>query len=284
MKNLRKFVLKSICLITCLFIVVGVYSTFIEPKLLIIKKFTVESNISIKTDKRENLRIAHITDTHLGEFFSLEQLQKVVNKINENNVDIVLFTGDLMDNASKYNHIGEISKVLSKIQANKGKYAVYGNRDYGGGAVRYYKSIMKKSGFNVLVNESKTINIGSGKKISFLGIDDILMGNPDAQKLMKNINKNNYNILLMHEPDYINNLLDCDIDLTLTGHSHGGQVYIPFYGGVGKTLYAKKYERGMYDLKNIRQGKLYVNTGIGNTKIPMRFCNIPNISIFNIKI
>ncbi|MCC5427169.1 hypothetical protein LMP49_08595 [Clostridium botulinum] len=89
---------------------------------------------------------------------------------------------------------------------------------------------------------------------------------------------------MIHKPDYINNLLDYNIDLILTGHSHGGQVYIPLYGGVGKTLYATEYQRGMYDLKNIRKGKLYVNTGIGNTKIPMRVGNIQNVSILSIKL
>lgn len=152
----------------------------------------------------------------------------------------------------------------------------------GGGAIRYYQNIMTKSGFTVLKNDSKTINF-EGKNISIFGADDYLMGNPSVEETMKGINLNNINILLVHEPDVIDKYSKYPIDLALAGHSHGGQVYIPFYGAVIKNVLAKKYTKGFYQLDNEMKTKIYVNSGLGNTKLPFRFGNIPQVSLFNIK-
>ncbi|MGL4773449.1 MAG: metallophosphoesterase, partial [Clostridium sp.] len=196
---------------------------------------------------------------------------------------IVVFTGDLMDNASNFNEKEKISKVLGKIESNIGKYAVYGNRDYGGGAVRVYRSMMEESGFKVLSNQSESITFNN-KKINIFGGDDALIGEHDAKRTIKGIKNEDVNILLLHEPDLIEEYAKYPIDLALAGHSHGGQVYLPFYGPIKKNVLSENYYRGMYDIENKRGTKLYVNTGLGNTKVPFRFLNIPEITVFNMRI
>lgn len=277
---MKKFV-KIIGLIILVTLAIGIYSTYIERNLLVVKEKNI--NLNKGGSKSENMKIIQITDTQLGEFYNLEDLEKVVKKINSLNPDIVVFTGDLIDNASKYKDLNKVSDVLAQIKCKVGKYAIYGNHDYGGGAVRYYSDIMNKAGFTVLKNDSVSIDF-KGKKINIFGGDDALMGNHNAEKTMEKVNKDETNILLLHEPDLIDKYKNYPIDLALAGHSHGGQVYIPFYGPIKKNELAKKYSKGMYQINNSFKTSLYVSSGLGNTKVPFRLFNIPEIVIFNIGI
>lgn len=257
----------------------GIYSTYIERNLLIVKRH----NVTINKGGEGKLKVVQITDIHLGEFYNLNQLEKVVKKINGLDADIVVFTGDLIDNASTYNEIDNIAEVLKEIKCKTGKYAIYGNHDYGGGAVRYYEDIMNKGGFQVLKNEGTTIGF-KDKHIKIFGADDGLMGKQNVNKTMSRINNKSINLLLLHEPDLAKKYSDYPVDLVLSGHSHGGQIYIPFYGPLKKNILSEKYTKGFYKLDNLRETKIYVNSGLGNTKVPFRFFNIPQISVFNLKI
>ncbi len=271
---------KKIIIWTVLFIsLFGLYTTFIERNILIVKRH----NVTINKKGKEELKVSQITDIHLGEFYNLDQLEKVVQKINGLNVDIVVFTGDLIDNASTYDELYNIADTLKGIKCRIGKYAVYGNHDYGGGAVRYYEDIMSKSGFKVLKNEGSSI-LFKDKHIKIFGADDGLMGRQNIDKTMKEISNKSINLLLLHEPDLLDGYINYPVDLVLSGHSHGGQIYIPFYGPLKKNLLSVKYSKGFYKLDNPRGTKIYVNSGLGNTKVPFRLFNLPQISLFNLKI
>lgn len=260
-------------------ILIGLYSVYVEPHLLRVKQY----DIKLEQVMGDKITVVQFSDTHIGDFFTTEDLEKVVDKINEQKADLVFFTGDLMDNAAEYEgSINEIAAILSKIKATSGKYAVFGNRDYGGGAERFYEDLMELAGFEVLVNTSTTLTI-KGTTISLFGADDALIGYYDAKKTMQGINQDHLNVLLFHEPDLISDFINYPIDLSLAGHSHGGQVYIPFYGPLLTTTLADKYVRGLYDLKNDREALLYVNTGIGNTKLPFRLFNVPQLSVFKLE-
>ncbi len=275
MKILKRIIIYLIIIVA----IIGVYSMYIEPKLMRVKDY---GTIIDKGERRE-LKIVQFSDTQLGEFFSLEQLEKVVEKINSTESDIVVFTGDLIDNASQYEEISKIADVLSRINCKIGKYAVYGNHDYGGGAVRYYDSIMEQSGFKVLKNSSEYIKLEDAN-IRIFGADEKLMGGYNAEETMHGINESDINLLILHEPDLIDDFKDYPIDLALAGHSHGGQVYIPFYGPIVNNVLSEKYNKGFYQLNNERKTKLYVNTGLGNTKLRPRLGNIPEVTTFIIKI
>ncbi|HCQ91506.1 MAG TPA: metallophosphoesterase [Clostridium sp.] len=275
MKILKRIIIYLIIIVA----IIGVYSMYIEPKLMRVKDY---GTIIDKGERRE-LKIVQFSDTQLGEFFSLEQLEKVVEKINSTEPDIVIFAGDLIDNASQYEEISKIADVLSNINYKIGKYAVYGNHDYGGGAVRYYDSIMEQSGFKVLKNSSEYIKLEDAN-IRIFGADEKLMGGYNAEETMNGINESDINLLILHEPDLIDDFKDYPIDLALAGHSHGGQVYIPFYGPIINNVLSEKYNKGFYQLNNERKTKLYVNTGLGNTKLRPRLGNIPEITTFIIKI
>ena len=260
-------------------ILIGFYSAYVEPHLLRVKQY----DMKFEQVAGNPITVVQFSDTHVGDFFTTEDLKKVVDKINEQQADLVLFTGDLMDNAAEYDgSIDEIATILSKIKATNGKYAVFGNRDYGGGAERFYEDLMESAGLEVLLNSSRALEV-KGTTISLFGADDALIGYYNSNKTMQGISNDHLNLLLIHEPDLISDFLSYPIDLATAGHSHGGQVYIPFYGPLLTTALAEDYVRGLYDFGNNRKTLLYVNTGIGNTKVPFRLFNVPQISVFKLE-
>lgn len=270
-------ILKNITFtILILGIVIGIYVTFIERKLLVVKK--IDSNV---LKEEVGLKLVQFTDTQLGEYYTIDDLKRAVDKINSVNPDIVVFTGDLIDHANKYEDINKVSGVLKKINANVGKYAIFGNHDYGGGAEWYYENIMEEAGFDVLRNEKVSLTYND-KLINIIGADDGLMRKLNAQNCINGVSEDAINILLLHEPDLIQEFYNYPIDLALCGHSHGGQVYIPFYGPLVNNYLAKNYSKGLYYLDNDRETVLYVDSGLGNTKVPFRMCNIPRVTLFNI--
>lgn len=254
------------------------YMVEIEPRLLKVSKYQVDS-FGQKMDMK-GLKVVQFTDTHLGEFFEIEDMKKVIKKINDLQPDIVVFTGDLVDYWADYEEEIMLQKLLENIQAPVGKFAVFGNHDYGSSGYKVYEKFMEEAGFKVLVNEVHTIHLEDGRRINVAGLDDALLGKPDVDEIIKHIDAMDYNILLMHEPDWIEKVPEGYIDLQLSGHSHGGQVSLPKITERILPKYGVKYVQGMYKISN--RTRLYVNTGIGSTKVPFRLGNIPEISFFEV--
>lgn len=276
-----KKLLKIFALFFILLLVMYIYARFIEPNRLNINYESLSSELIGKND--ENIKIVQFSDIHLSDYFNINDLKKVVKNINAQNPDIVIFTGDLIDHYNNYSYKGDIDKIweaLGEIKAPLGKYAVYGNHDYGGGAERVYKKIMEKSNFILLVNDNVKLEQGN---INIIGLDDAIFGSIDVDKVVKSIDDNYYNIIISHEPDIVEKYLEYSIDLFLAGHSHGGQVNIPFFSTNILPPLAEKYVSGIYKFENDRETIMYVNVGIGTSQVPLRFMAVPEIAVFNLK-
>lgn len=276
-----KTYLKVAAFILFVMVVVYLYARIIEPNLLNINYENITTNlISKKCDK---IKILQFSDTHLSDYFSIEDLKRVVDKINGENPDIVIFTGDLIDHYNNYNYKGDIDHIwetLKQIKAPLGKYAVYGNHDYGGGGEAIYRKIMDKSGFTTLVNSNIMLK---EYNLNIIGMDDSIFGKIDKDKLISCIDNNFYNVVISHEPDIIDFLLEYNIDLFLSGHSHGGQVNIPIISKNILPPLGEKYVRGLYKFENARNTVLYVNVGIGTSQVPFRFMAVPEMAIFTLR-
>jgi len=271
-----KKILSVLSILMTILIMIYIYARFIEPELLTVRYETINTDYI----KKEGIKILQFSDTHISEYFDIDDLNNAIDKINEENPDIVVFTGDLIDQFNNYenkDNIHEIWEALGSINAPI-KYAVYGNHDYGGGAEKVYKEIMEKSGFKLLINEKEEL---PQYNINFIGMDDSIFGEYEPAVISGHMDKDMYNIVLSHEPDVADKLLEYSIDLLLAGHSHGGQVNLPFANYLPSL--GEKYVRGFYDFDNFRQTKVYVNIGLGTSTIPMRFMAAPELTVITLK-
>ncbi|WP_026583083.1 metallophosphoesterase [Bacillus sp. J33] len=255
------------------------YSREIEPRLLDITTHKISNKTIPKAF--DHVKIVQFSDTHLGFHYDLDQLEELIMKLNKQEPDIVFFTGDLMDEPNKYLEASRVAPLLEKIKAPLGKFAIYGNHDHGGYGSDIYKSIMEKAGFILLMNESHKIDV-SGSSIHIIGIDDAMLGRPDIKLAVENIKDPSYKILLSHAPDLADGASSFGIHLQLSGHSHGGQIKIPFFGALVKPPYAERYHEGFYEIGSQEPLTLYVNRGLGTTRLPFRFLSRPEMTVFTL--
>jgi len=249
------------------------YARYIEPFMLEVNDVIVESPRI--AGGAENLKIVVFGDTHFGDYYSTGDFDKVVDAISKAEPDLVVFTGDLIDHYNAYYEDDSvISGKLSKIEAPLGKIAVFGNHDYGGGAEYKYQAIMEAGGFKVLKNEYFGMN---ELNIGIIGIDDVIIGygDPSAASWGR---PDYFNIVVAHEPDLVDEVLDYNADLMISGHTHGRQVNLNFFDDYVLPPYGQKYIQGLYEFENERDTRLYVNSGIGMTKLPFRFLSPPELT------
>lgn len=275
-KKTKRILLSIISVFILLIIALPFYAWKVEPFLVHVNHVELG-----KKNERTPLNVVQISDLQVSEYFETNRIDKVIEKVNAQNPDILLFTGDLFDNYSKYpEQMAPMIEKLKAFKANIGKYAVWGNHDYGGGAVRVYEDVMSAGGFVVLRNQGETLTLSDGRQVFLGGLDDSLLGNPSVSDTLAYRQNYDYAITMTHEPDVADGFIGTDTQLVLAGHSHGSQVWLPFFPI--KNVLAEKYTRGLYQLDAITQ--LYVNTGIGTTSIHARFGVIPEVTQFTIYI
>jgi len=277
----RKFLKKSIkTILTTTSIFVGgySYSKYIEPKWIQISNHRIKHPLIPKSFHQ--FKIVQFSDTHLGFNFSLNHFSKVLKEIQLLEPDLIIFSGDLIDDFLSFNQLYETEALLKSLSAPFGKYAVYGNHDHGGYGTEKYSILMERSGFQILHNDSVYITQQNGEKIGLIGIDDAMLGRPNLLRATRNIQNQTYNILISHAPDIADQAVIHPIHLQLSGHSHGGQVQIPFFGPLITPPYAENYVEGFYKINE--NYLLYVNRGLGTTRLPYRFLSRPELTIFQL--
>lgn len=231
------------------------------------------NSIEIKSFKiKREIKILQISDFHDSRFHSKSIIKAIINL----KPDIIVITGDLIDFRTK--NLERVLKLIDEIIIiNKKVYYVPGNHEYYSGLKRKLIGELQKRGVNVLLNKNKKISVG-GEIIYLCGIDDFYTGNYDIKSALTNINKNNFTILLSHAPDVFIQNRNIDVDLILSGHTHGGQIRLPFIGAIvapGQGFFPK-YDKGLFDLNKTL---LYIDSGVGTSHYPIRFLNRSQISL-----
>lgn len=271
-KKKEKSKMKIIIIVILLLIAITfVYMRFIATSGFIIKEFNVTSE---KLPKGFNgVKVIHLSDIHYASVGEAK-LNKAVEEVNTMKPDIIVFTGDLYDEFSNLTEDMEnkIINALSKLNAPLGKYAVSGNHDY-----KYdrFTDIITKSGFTYLENETKLIYYNDETPIEIIGYPDEREANPNYDLELSDY----FKIALIHEGDSWEHIKDKGIDLTLAGHSHGGQVRLPFIGCLIKVDGGKKYCEEHYTNND---SELYVNFGLGETEFKLRSFNKPSINMYRL--
>jgi predicted MPP superfamily phosphohydrolase len=220
-----------------------------------------------------SLKIAQISDVHLGPVVGKRRAQRIARKVSDVKPDILVSTGDLIDARPAY--LGGMEEIFGDIHAPLGKYAVLGNHEVSAG-LGPSLAFLEDAGFQVLRNEAAV----PGNAIRIAGADDAAAGSKNTG--LKNLGSSGENgcglftLYLKHRPPFKNSGDDVAFDLQLSGHTHGGQLFPFRYVTLG--YYPRL--RGMYQLKN---GKLlYVNPGAGTWGPPMRFLTPPEITVIEI--
>ncbi|QPC46171.1 metallophosphoesterase [Mangrovibacillus cuniculi] len=260
------------------------FALYLFPNNVVLEEVDVQ-HPSIPTSFN-GFKLAQISDLHLGFYDSDSQRVQLLQMIEKSKPDVVVFTGDLFDNPDDpMIPIDTAINFLSSIEAPFGKYAVYGNHDFGVSSNGLYEEIMNQAGFTVLINSSEPLTLLNGDKIFIAGLDDIMLGLPDVNKTVKNIPEDAFSILLAHEPDIADVIATTSISMQLSGHSHGGQVRIPFIKPIITPPKGTKYVNGSYNIEKEDDETLllYVNRGIGMTRLPIRYFSFPELTLFTLR-
>lgn len=242
----------------------------------------VQTNYIIDTNKNigfNTFRIVQISDTHIGSLFSEKEFEKYMSKINNLNPDLIVITGDFIDDDTSYNDMVDSCIALGKLKSKYGVYFSYGNHDKGYFNRRSYKytDLEKNLGKNnVIILEDKG---------TFVTSNIYLIGRKDTQEvnrlsiseLVKNVNKDNYIVVLDHEPNDYENEKNSKVDLVLSGHTHGGQLFPLGYVGVALGM-----NDMFYGMKKIDNTTFIVNSGMGDWTIKFKTHTIAEYVVIDI--
>jgi predicted MPP superfamily phosphohydrolase len=226
----RRSMLKKLLSMLALVTAGPLYSFYAERNWLEINE--VDLHMPKIPQSFDGLKLVHFSDLHLGFYFEVRDLERVVEIINLQQPDIICFTGDLIDEV--YDYFPEMIPILKKLKAPLGKYAIVGNHDYLTDVQQVIKAL-EASDFKVLINQSVRVSL-HGENIYIAGIDDALRGKPKAEKALAGGGENDFTILLAHEPDFADMSSRYPIQLQLSGHSHGGQIRLPLIGHIATPL------------------------------------------------
>lgn len=245
-------------IITAIILILAAYSYFIEPNIIKIEKK------SFKLNFLKGKKAVHISDLHFNKKTKEKRVEVISEIIKKISPDLIFITGDLIE---RKEGIAMAKKMVSELSKISPVYIVLGNWDYYvfKSNIKDFKIELENSGAKVFFNETEKIKIGEEEFI-LSGVD---MYSPKIEKC---------NILLAHSPSIIYQAAENNIDLVLAGHTHGGQVYIPF---LTKTILPvpdkiKKFSSGLY---NVGKTQIYVNRGLGTSTLPLRFMVPPEITI-----
>ncbi|MBO6589916.1 MAG: metallophosphoesterase [Muricauda sp.] len=248
-------------------------------------------------DAFHNYQITQISDVHSGSFDDYKKVEYGVNLINEQQSDVIFFTGDIVNNRST--ELEPWKDVFSRLEAKDGVFSILGNHDYGDYAVwdteeqkaqnlEDLKNMQKEMGFDLLLNSNRFLE-KDGQKIALVGVENWGRGGfkkaGDLQKAKEGVSPEDFKILLSHDPSHWEDVVlhdDYHFHLTLSGHTHGMQfgVEIPGWIKWSPVKWRYKYWAGIY--KELDQF-INVNRGFGFIGYPGRFGIYPEISVITLK-
>ena len=245
----------------------------------------------------DGYRITQISDIHCGSFDKYEKIRYGVDLINSQKSDVILFTGDLVNNLA--NEVHNWKSLFATLQAPDGVFSIMGNHDYGDYSswetpeakqqnLEHLFQLQKQMGWQLLLNEHCYLE-RNGEKIALIGVENWGHGRfskyGDLNKAMEGINTEDFKILMSHDPTHWQEVVlpeNKDIQLTLSGHTHGMQcgIEIPGWLKWSPSQYIYKYWGGMYE----EGGKyLNVNRGFGYHAFPGRLGVWPEITVIELK-
>jgi predicted MPP superfamily phosphohydrolase len=266
-----------------------VYARYIEPYWVTVER--VSLILPRLAPAFDGYRIVQISDLHLDGWMTPERLERIIDLVNEQEPDLVAITGDFVSSSSDY--LSGLPKPLGRLQARDGKVAVLGNHDHLNDATAVRRAI-SAAGIVDVSNDIHTLHRG-GVALHLCGVDCVMDGYDRLDEVLDHLDNAEPGcaILLAHEPDFADeSAATRRFDLQLSGHSHGGQVRLPFLGcpfflpplsfllSTRTPPLARKYQSGYYKVEKMHQ---YTNRGLGVMYAPFRLNCRPEITVFTLQ-
>ncbi len=283
MMSIKIKILLITLVIILLMVAIYLYAMIIGTSGFYVKEYLVKSDKL--PEEYDGFKIAHLSDIHYGNRSTKKSdIEKIVKDVNKLKPDIIVITGDLVDDEITNKQYEELVDALRKLEATTGKYIIDGNHDYG---YKKWSQLVEDAYFTNLNDSYLTIFKDSSNSIFLAGVSNNTYSKKKitekTETLYNYLNseeyKSSFSILLLHEPDYIEKIDYSKFDLVLAGHSHNGQVRLPFIGPLILPNGCKKYYDEYYKLKNT---DLYISSGIGTSTLPIRLFNRPSYNFYRL--
>jgi uncharacterized protein len=222
-------------------------------------------------------RIVHLTDFHYGFLVQQSFIQSIIDRTNRIGRDVIVCTGDFVHKKQTTHEIDSVWPLLSKLNARHGVYSVLGNHDHWADAERS-RYWLNQAGQDL---HHKTVQITrNGERLWIAGAGDFIEDHKSLDDLLDPIPKSDCRIVLAHNPDTADSEYSSRTDLIISGHTHGGQVNIPFIGAPILPVKNKNYSSG---LKYSPRGSgVFISRGIGWAILPVRFNCLPEIAVLEL--
>ena len=223
-------------------------------------------------------RIVQVSDLHMdNHWMTSQRLQRIFQTIDQQNPDVVVITGDLIDHDPVAASPSLIAP-LTRLASSHPTLVVLGNHDYWVDS-RPVRAALEQTPVEELANRVYTVT-KEGASLHIAGIDDVWMKRDRLDLVLDQLPDEGAAVVLVHEPDFADTTAATGrFDLSISGHSHGGQVRIPFTGAPMLPPYAKRYPLGRYQVGDMVQ---YTNRGVGMALMNVRFNCRPEITVFTL--
>ena len=253
------------------------YAREVETRWVEVKRVTL--TLPRLAPEFDGYRLVQIGDFHLDDWTRPERLIGVVEKVNEQRPDLVAVTGDFASYSAKELDTQRLTEALRLLSARDGCVAVLGNHDYLTG-VELVRRCIREGGVEELTNDVRTLRRGDAA-LHVGGIDDVMEGRSRLDVVLGKLPETGAAILLAHEPDFADvSAATGRFDLQLSGHSHGGQVRVPFFRRLILPPFSQRYTRGLHEVGDMIQ---YTNRGLGFVHARLRFLCRPEITVFTLR-
>jgi uncharacterized protein len=254
---------------------VASYPVFVERYIVLVNIYKI--SVPRLPKAFSGFRIVHLTDLHYGFLMPGYFLKHVVSRANQIRQDITVCTGDYVHDKKTTKEIDYVWPILSELTAPDGVYSVLGNHDHWADTDRsqYW---LDKTGQNL---RHKAVSIKrNGSRVWIVGAGDLWEDHRSLDKELAGLPESECKIILAHNPDTADSKYSSQIDLMVSGHTHGGQVNIPFVGTPVLPVKNKNYSSG---LKSSPNGtKVFISRGIGWAIYPVRFNCFPEIAVLEL--
>ncbi|MCW5205912.1 metallophosphoesterase [Desulfobulbus sp. F5] len=252
----------------------GSYTVLIERNIVLINQYTIP--VTNLPPSFHGFTLAHLTDLHFGVLVSAAFIEGVVRKTNALRTDAIVCTGDYVHKRNTTAEIDQVWPILMQLQARHGVFSVLGNHDHSADTERslYW---LERSGQN-LRHQRKVIERGK-ERLVLGGAGDLWEDQLKIDQVFANSEENECRILLSHNPDSVDTPFKTPLSLVVSGHTHGGQVVLPFLGPPVLPVQNKKYSSGLIITEKT---KLFISRGIGWAIYPVRLNCYPEIAVLKL--